>query len=332
MAHVAPWKMEFVDKIVGLINKYPVVGIVNINNIPAPQMQKMRANLRGKAVFIVGKNRLIKLALEKAGKENLAELAEYIDGQTGVIFTDINAFKLTKMLDKTKTKAPAKGGEKAPEDIVVHEGETPFKPGPIISELQKVGIPAAIQKGKIIIRKDTVVVKKGEVISRDLAQVLTKLEIYPLTVGLDLRAAYEDGMVFPKDVLEVDTDKVYGDVLNAIQSAINLSVNAAFPTKVTMPIIIANAHMKALNLAVNAGVVNSETVKFILAKAYGEMLSVASKLGDGLDDELKSLISTSHVEVKSEEKKEEEKEEKKEEEEEENKEEEAISGLGALFG
>ncbi len=261
MAHVAPWKMEFVDKIVGLINKYPVVGIVNINNIPAPQMQKMRANLRGKAVFIVGKNRLIKLALEKAGKENLAELAEYIDGQTGVIFTDINAFKLTKMLDKTKTKAPAKGGEKAPEDIVVHEGETPFKPGPIISELQKVGIPAAIQKGKIIIRKDTVVVKKGEVISRDLAQVLTKLEIYPLTVGLDLRAAYEDGMVFPKDVLEVDTDKVYGDVLNAIQSAINLSVNAAFPTKVTMPIIIANAHMKALNLAVNAGVVKSEEKK-----------------------------------------------------------------------
>jgi len=332
MAHVAPWKVKFVNELVELINKYPVVGIVNIGSIPAPQMQKMRANLRGKAVLIVGKNRLIKLALEKAGKEGIKDLENYIEGQTGIIFTDINAFKLTKMLDKTKTKAPAKGGEIAPEDIVVHEGETPFKPGPIISELQKVGIPAAIQKGKIVIRKDTVVAKKGEVISRDLAQVLTKLEIYPLTVGLDLRAAYEDGMVFPKDVLEVDTDKVYGDVISAIQSAINLSVNAAYPTKVTMPIIIATAHMKALNLAVNAGVVNSATIELLLAKAYREMLSLASRLGDGLDEELKSLISSSHVEVQTEEKKEEKVEEKKEEEEEENKEEEAISGLGALFG
>ncbi len=331
MAHVAPWKYEFVDKLEKLIEKYPVVGIVNINNIPAPQMQKMRASLKEHSVFIVGKNRLIKLAIEKAAKENIKDLANYVDGQTGIIFTDIDAFKLVKTLDKSKTKAPAKGGEIAPEDIVVHEGETQFKPGPIISELQKVGIPAAIQKGKIVIRKDTVVVKKGEKISRDLAQVLTKLEIYPLTVGLDLKAAYEDGMVFPKDVLEVDTEMVYGNVLNAIQSAINLSVNASFPTKVTMPMIIANAHIKALNLAVNAGVVNKETLPMLITKAYGEMLSVASKLADGLDDELKSLISSSHAEIKEETKEEEKKEEKKEEEEE-NKEEEAIAGLGSLFG
>ncbi len=331
MAHVAPWKKDFVKKIEELVNKYPVVGIVNINNIPAPQMQKMRASLRENSVFIVGKNRLIKLALKQANKENVEELGEYIDGQTGIIFTEMNAFKLAKTLDASKTKAPAKGGEVAPEDIVVHEGETPFKPGPIIGELQKVGIPAAIQKGKIVVRKDTTVVKKGEVISRDLAQVLTKLEIYPLTVGLDLRAAYEDGMVFPKDVLEVDTEKVYGDLLNAIQSAINLSVNAAFPTGVTAPIIIANAHMKALNLAVNAGIVNRDTVELLLAKAYREMLSVAAKLVDGLDDELKSLISFSHTEVKEQEKEEENVEESKEEDEE-NKEEEAIAGLGSLFG
>ncbi len=331
MAHIAPWKIQFVDKIAELINKYPVVGVVNINNIPAPQMQKMRANLKDKSVFIVGKNRLIKLAIEKANKENIKDLANYIDGQTGIIFTDMNAFKLVKILDASKTKAPAKGGEIAPDDIVVHEGETPFRPGPIISDLQRAGLPAAIQKGKIIIRKDTVVVKKGEVIPKDVAQVLTKLEIYPLTVGLDLRAAYEDNMVFPKDVLEVDTDKVYGDVLNAIQYGINLSVNAQYPTSITTPIIISDAYRKALNLAVNAGVINKDTVKIILSKAYSEMLGVASHLSDGLDEELKSLITSSHAEVKTE--KEEKKEEpQKDEEEEENKEEEAIAGLGSLFG
>ncbi len=336
MAHVAPWKYKFVEKLVKLTEEYPVIGVVNINNIPAAQMQKMRRELKDKAVFIVGKNRLIKIAFEKSPRENLEELSKFIEGQTGVIFTKINAFKLAKLMEKTKTKAPAKGGEIAPEDIVVPAGETPFKPGPIISELQKAGLPAAVQKGKIVIRKDTVVVKKGEVISRDVAQVLTKLEIYPMTVGLDLRAAYEDGTVFPKDILQVDTEKVYGDVVNAIQYAINLSVNAAWPTTLTMPIIIGNAYRKALNLAVNAGIVTKETAEMILAKAYMNMLSLASTIPDGIDEELKSLISnrpSPPVSGKEEGEKEENKEESgKDKEEEEKSEEEAIAGLGALFG
>ena len=334
MAHVAPWKYKFVDEIANLAEKYPVVGIVNINNIPAAQMQKMRRNLKDKAVLTVGKNRLIKLALEKANRKNIADLANYIDGQTGIIFTEMNAFKLAKLMEQTQTKAPAKGGEIAPEDIVVPAGETQFKPGPIISEFQKVGIPAAIQKGKIVIRKDTLLVKKGEVISRDVAQVLTKLEIFPMTVGLDLRAAYEDEMVFPKEVLHVDTEKVYGDVLNAIQYATNLSVNAGYPTKTTAPLLIGKAAMEAMNLAMNAGIVNEETAGAILAKAYMDMLSLASALGAGLDEELQSLVSNRPAPPSGgsdSEEKEEEKEEDKEEEEE-NKEEEAISGLGALFG
>ncbi len=332
MAHVASWKYEFVDKIVKLSREYPVIGIVNINNIPAAQMQKMRRELRNEAVLIVGRNRLIKLALEKSPRKNLKELAKYIEGQTGIVFTKMNAFKLAKFMEKTKTKAPAKGGEVAPEDIVVHGGETPFKPGPIISEFQKVGLPAAVQKGKIVIRKDTLLVKKGEVISRDVAQVLTKLEIYPITVGLDLRAAYEDEIVFPKEVLHVDTEKVYGDLLNAIQYAVNLSVNMAWPTKLTMPLLIGKAARDAMSLAINAGVVNKYTVEHILRKAYMEMLSLASKLSDGLDEELKSLISKRASPPPEEKKEEKEEKEEKKEEEEENKEEEAIEGLGALFG
>ena len=64
-------------------------------------------------------------------------------------------------MEATKSTAPAKPGDIAPEDIIVKEGETPFKPGPIVGELQKAGIPAAIEGGKIVIRKDKVLVEKG---------------------------------------------------------------------------------------------------------------------------------------------------------------------------
>ncbi len=335
MAHVAPWKYEFVEKLEKLICEYSMVGVVNIENIPAAQMQKMRANLMGKSLLIVGKNRLIKLALQKADekKKGIIDLANYVDGQTALIFAKTNPFKLIKLLDASKTPSPAKGGEIAPEDIVVPAGETQFKPGPVISEFQRVGLPAAVQKGKIVIREDTILVKKGEKISREIAQVLTKLEIYPLTVGLDLRAAYEDGMVFPRDILEVSTEKVQRDLLSAIQSAINLSVNVAYPTPLTIGILISTAHMNAMNLAINACVVNKETISIVLSKAYSQMLSLASSLKDGLDDELKGLITNAHaVSEEKHEKKEEEKKEEKKEEEEEKKEEEAIAGLGSLFG
>ncbi len=79
-----------------------------------------------------------------------------------------------------------------------------------MGELQKAGLPAAIEQGKVVIKKDKVLVKKGDKIPRDVALVLAKLEVFPITVGLDLHAAYDDGMVFKKDVLAVD-DKEYLD-------------------------------------------------------------------------------------------------------------------------
>src|SRR5207249_432728 len=78
----------------------------------------------------------------------LVQLRETIQGQTAVVTADINPFRLFKELEATKTRAPARGGEVAPEDLWVRAGETPFKPGPVVGELQKAGIPAAIERGK----------------------------------------------------------------------------------------------------------------------------------------------------------------------------------------
>ena len=115
-------------------------------------------------------------------------LMSVVDGQCAIVISDLNPFRLFKQLDATKTKMPAKGGETSPEDIEVKAGDTPFKPGPIVGDLQKAGVPAAIEQGKVVIKKDKVLVKEGDEISRDVALVLSKLEIFPMTVGLDLRA------------------------------------------------------------------------------------------------------------------------------------------------
>ncbi len=334
--HVASWKKEAVDELASRIAKSKVVGVIDVRGVPAPAFQTMRTNLRGKAEIVMLKNTLLKIALAEAGKKKkgVEKLVDTVDGQCAIVTSDLNPFRLFKQLDATKTRMPARGGETAPDDIEVKAGDTPFKPGPVVGELQKAGLPAAIEQGKVIIKKDKLLVKKGDKIPRDVALVLGKLEIFPLMIGLDLHAVFEDGMVFKKDVLAVDDDAFRTMFQQAAVGALNLSVFIAYPTKQSIRLMLAKAHMDSINLAVNADIANKETIKLMLAKANAQMLSVASKVPAALDDDLKNALSnatkpSSGGSGGSPAKKEDKKEEKKEEK---VSEDQAAAGLGALFG
>lgn len=332
MAHVASWKKDAVSELSTKIAKSKVVGVIDVHGVPAPAFQTMRTNLRGKAEIVMLKNTLLKLAIAEASKnkKGLEKLVEAVDGQCAIVTSDLNPFRLFKQLDSTKTKMPAKGGEIAPDDIEIKAGDTPFKPGPVVGELQKAGLPAAIEQGKVIIKKDKVLVKKGDKIPRDAALVLSKLEIFPLTVGLDLSAAYEDGMIYHKDVLAVDDAQVMGQMKLAASGAFNLSIFIGFPTAETIRPMLAIAHMRSLNLAVNAEIATPETIKIMLAMANAQMLSLASRVPGALGDDMKKLLSEA---PKPPEQKKDGGDEKKEEKKEEKvSESEAAAGLAGLFG
>lgn len=336
MAHVAQWKKDIVAQLKGIINGNRTVALVSVNGIPAVQMQKMRASLREKSRVMVAKNRLIKLALENSSetKPGIEHLIDYIKHQQlAVVGTDKDAFSFFKEIEKSKTKAPARGGEIAPEDITVKAGPTSFKPGPIVGEFGKVGIPAAIEGGKIVIKKDKTVVKAGEKISKELAQMLAKLEIFPITVGMDVLATYEDGTVFDRTVLAVDEEEYLNRVRSAAGSAFNLAMYIRYISDMTVEPLIARAARDALNLAVNAAVPTSESIEALIAKAQREMLALASLAPEALDEELKGALSSQPEQKAPEDNEDKQKEEeKKEEKEEEVSEEDAAAGLGALFG
>ncbi len=292
MAHVAQWKYKEVEELSSLLKQYPVIGIAEIGSIPAPQMQSMRQNLRENMVVRSSKNTLIHRAIDTAGADvkGLTDLKEIIDGQSAIVATEINPFKLQARMKKTKTMAPAKGGEIATEDIQVKAGDTPFKPGPIVGDLQKVGIPAAIQGGKVVIKKNKTLVKKGEVISRDVAQMLTRLEIYPLEIGISLQGVFEDGFVFKSDVLDIDLDEYHAQFIHAANRAFSLAVETSWVSTLTIVPLISKAHRDALSLSVDQGIITKDTASLVLARAHRSMIAVASKIKqEGLDDELKEM-------------------------------------------
>lgn len=275
-ARVSEAKKKLVNGFVKLIEEYPVVAAVNLEMMPAPQLQVMRGKLREKIVFIMSKRRLFKIALEKAKdkKKGIEKLEPYLKGMPALIFSKENPFKLNKMLSESKSKAPAKGGQTAPNDIIIPAGPTPFAPGPIISELAGIGIKTGVENGKVAVKANTTVVKQGEVIKQKVAEMLTRLGIEPMEIGLNLTAAYENGVVYTGDVLSID-DKAFMEKLsNAALWAFNLAVEAGYFTKETIELLIPKAFREAKAVALEANIMCNAVAGEILAKAEAQAKSL----------------------------------------------------------
>lgn len=275
-AHVAEWKHGEVQELTDLITKNKVIGVVQIGGIPAPQMQKMRKGLHGSASIRSAKNNLILRALDDAGKDikGISDLKEAVKGQAAIIATNINPFQLFSQIKATRTMAPARGGETASHDISVKAGDTPFKPGPVVGELQKVGIPAAIQEGKVVIREDKVIVPAGEKISAEIAQMLTRLEIFPIEIGMNLNAVYEDGSIFKPDVLDINVDEMLGRMRLASTNAFNLAIEVGWYNALTIKPLLMKAYNNAYILALEQGIMTKDTIKSLISKAHANMMAL----------------------------------------------------------
>lgn len=333
---VATWKYKEVDEIADKISKSKVVGLVSVANIPSKQFQMMRKSLINDAEIKVTRNRLIRHAFEKKG---MTEFSDYVQGQTGLIFTDINPFKLKKILDKSKINAPPRAGSIAPCDIIVPKGPTSFAPGPILGDLQKVRVKAKIEGGKIVVASDSLVAKEGDVISQDLATVLSRLGIEPMEIGLNIQAVYEDKIIYSPETLTIDEKEILSKIQSAYSGALNLAVNTRIFNSVSIIPLLQNAFTKAKNLALNAEIINKVTIPVLIGKANAQVIalaSVISKNPDALDEELKAKIEGAAAAKKAEEKpgkkKAAEEKKKEPEEDESKKEEDAAEGLASLFG
>lgn len=268
-AHLPEWKREEVEQIKELASSHELIGLVDIYGIPAKQFQQIRRNLHGNAVVKVARNTLVAHAFNDLGGQFI-DLNEKVTEHSALIFASGNPFKLFKSLEQTKTRRAAKAGEITPEDIVVSEGPTSFKPGPIVGELNSAGIPAAIDGGKVKIKQTKTVVKAGEAVSAKQADVLSKLDIKPMPVGLSLVAVCYEGEIYLPDVLAVDDEAYKAKITLAASQAFNLAVNAAVPVRsaAVTEAQIAKAVREARNLGVEAPIYEKGVIEMIIGKAY----------------------------------------------------------------
>jgi large subunit ribosomal protein L10 len=272
-------KTEKVEEIKNLIQQHKVLGVASLQKIRAAQLQGLRRKLKGNASFRVIKNTIIRRAVaECKDKPGLEGLQEHLTGSNIFLFTNLNPFQLVLILQKSRMKATARAGDLASEDVIVSAGNTGLPPGPIISQFGSVGIPTRIESGGVWINRDTLVAKKGEVITARLASVLAKLGVKSVEVGLALKAAYDEGLIIPEGQLQLDLEEVQRNIGEAQVLALNLSLNSAYPMSENIKLLLQIVSQESFALAMNASVPTSDTVTELLKKANVEMLSLRSKL------------------------------------------------------
>ena len=324
---VQQYKKDKVKELTKLMDSYSVVNLLELSKLPASQIHSIKKDIRDISKVSVAKKRIIKLALEKSNKKGLVKLFDTPVDIPALIFSNENPFKLFGILKKNKAEAFAKVGDKAPRDIVIPAGDTNLAPGPMIGTLQKAKVAARIQGDKIVIAEDSQVASEGDVINADLSSILMQLGVKPMEIGLNVVAAYEDGVIFDKDTLDIDVGEYKSNIAFACSGALNLAVSAGIMNDKSVPVLVGKAHMNALNLAVSANVANSETISMFISKAQAQMNSVASRLPD---DARGGVVVTAQAAADTTDDKKEEPESKPASEE--KKPEEAAAGLGSLFG
>lgn len=245
-AHKIPeWKIQEVKEIQKLCEKYPNIAVINLENLPAKQLATIRRKLKEKVVFKIAKKLLIKKSLESAKNENAKKLVENLKGIPSLVFTNMNAFELFKIFKDNSMPAPAKAGQTAPDDIWVQAGPTPFMPGPMISILSSLKIKAGVEAGKIAIKEDSLVVKKGEKVSQAAANVLAALGIEPMQIGVDVTAVLENSDLYFPSVLNIDMEKVLNDIRVAYTNALKLAIETKIVNKETIAYMVRKAHSEA---------------------------------------------------------------------------------------
>ena len=273
-------KAQMYQQISELPKKYNVLALVRMEKVRASQLLPLRKKLQGEVEIFSVKDKVARLALEKAGVKGIDKFVDKLEGQCLFMFTNMSPFKLNVLLGKNKVMLFARGGDSASMDVVIPPKNTGIAPGPMLTDFKENNIPTKIDQGTIWIMKETVPVKKGEPISEKLAGLLTKLDIKAIEAGIVLNSALEKGLVYEQDEMIIDVEKFRNDLAQAHQQAISLSIEAAYITADNIEQILAKAAQSARSVSTEAGYLTDETKEQVLQKAHGQAQGVASKAKD----------------------------------------------------
>jgi len=276
-------KSEYFEKLHKLLQEYSRILIVLCDNIGSAHMQRIRRELRGQAVLLMGKNTMIRKVIRTHLDSNpqWETILPWITGNIGLVFTnDPDLKKIRDICLATKVPAAAKAGIKAPADVVIPKGVTTLEPTKT-SFLQALNIASKINKGTIEILQDVHLIKKGEKVGSSESTLLQMLDIRPFEYGLQMIAVYDEGATADASIIDMSDDVILSKLSIGIGNVASLSLGLHFPTLASFPHVVLNGYKNLLSIAIGTDYVfdQAKTIKDILENP--EAFAAAAPAGKG---------------------------------------------------
>ena len=261
-----------------LPKNYDVIALSKMTKVRATQLMMIRKKLRNDIKILIIKNKVAQRAFEKIKDvRGVESLSKELEGQWGLIFTQISPFKLNLIFDQNKVLLPAKGGDIASKQISIPAGNTGITPGPVLSEFKEANVPTKIDQGSIWVSRDTVIARQGEVISQKLASLMSKLNIKPIEAGITLNFAIAAGLVLRESDLKINLEEYHNEMSRSFQEALALAMEAGYITSETIVPLLLKAHQKATALSSESGYISKDTIGLVIPMAQSKALTVGNE-------------------------------------------------------
>jgi large subunit ribosomal protein LP0 len=267
-------KTAYLDKLKNLLRECPTVLIVSGDHVGSKQMQEIRMSLRGKAHVLMGKNTMVRTALNQFQEENpdmdLSALIDIVRGNIGFVFCITYAQEIRKIILANKVPAAAKAGVLAQSDVTIPAGPTGLDPAQT-NFFQALNIATKIVKGQIELVSEVPLLKQGVKVQMSEQVLLQKLKINPFSYSLITKYIYDNGNVFDAAVLDITDSAILANVTKALANVAAFSREIGIPCEASAPHAINNAFK---NLAAICAVTD---IEFEEVKTLKEFLADPSK-------------------------------------------------------
>jgi len=275
-------KRRYKAKFEKALQEYKNVLVVTVDNVGSLQLQKIRIALRGMAEIVMGKNTLMRMIMREQAVANpkLEALLPFVRGNMGLIFTNGDLAKIRDNVISNKVPAVAKSGTLAPVDVFVPAGPTGLDPGQT-SFFQALNIATKIARGSIEIVANVHLIKKGDKVTSSAVALLGKLDIKPFFYGVIVTNVYENGSIYPAEILDITPDQLLGKFFGGVRRIAAIGLAVGYPTEASVGHTIANGFKKMLALSQSTGFEFAESKAFFSRAAAAPVAAVAEKKEGG---------------------------------------------------
>lgn len=244
-------KKNYVNTVINLSEEYKKIMVAECMNVGSTQIQAIRKAVRGKAVVLMGKNTMVKKALDinKDNNPKLHALKPYIKNKVCLVFTNGDLKEIRDIIYENRVSAPAKAGQTSKVTVVIPAQNTGMEPT-ATSFFQALNIPTKITKGAVEIINDYTILTPGQRVGNSEATLLQKLNINPFSYGFVMNTIYDDGAIYSPDVLDLSDDSLGALLGEACQNIASVSLGANYSTAASIPSEIINAFKDILNISV----------------------------------------------------------------------------------